>query len=228
VATALRAGILPLFLPIVLAVGPIAILSWSAYRVKSETRAPGATTALLLMALSSLWLAASVGRITNPHSLLASFYENLAATALVLMPTVLVVFAAQYSCDRTFLRARALILLGIEPVLALAFLWLNVDPAQFFLGGTGSLALGASLAVISIMTGWVLLLPIIGLVFVIELVSVILQVGYFKITKGKRLFKMSPFHHHLELSGWPETQVVQRFWLVGLLYALLGIAVALV
>jgi phospho-N-acetylmuramoyl-pentapeptide-transferase len=107
----------------------------------------------------------------------------------------------------------------------LAFLWFNVHPARFFMGDTGSLALGASLAVVAIITGWVLLLPIIGFVFVLELVSVILQVGYFKYTKGKRLFKMSPFHHHLELSGWPETQVVQRFWFMAIITSVIALAI---
>jgi phospho-N-acetylmuramoyl-pentapeptide-transferase len=78
------------------------------------------------------------------------------------------------------------------------------------------------------MTGQWLLLPIIGFMFVAEALSVTLQVAYFKLTGGKRLFKMSPLHHHFELLGWSETQVTQRFWLVGILTAMLGIALALV
>ena len=108
------------------------------------------------------------------------------------------------------------------------FLWFNVHPAQMIMGDTGSLPLGATLAVVALMTGQWLLLPIIAIIPVCEAMSVILQVGYFKMTKGKRLFKMAPFHHHFELLGWSETQVVQRFWLVGLLFAMLGIALALV
>ncbi len=108
------------------------------------------------------------------------------------------------------------------------FLWFNVHPAQMFMGDAGSLSLGATLAVVSLMTGRWLLLPLIAIVPVSEAVSVMLQVGYFKLTHGKRLFKMAPFHHHFELMGWSETQVVQRFWLVGLLFAMLGIALALV
>lgn len=108
-----------------------------------------------------------------------------------------------------------------------AFLWYNAHPAQLFMGDTGSLALGATLGTVAIMTGQWLLLPIIAVVPVAEALSVILQVGYFKMTKGQRLFRMSPLHHHFELSGWSETQVVQRFWLVGLLSAILGIALAL-
>ncbi len=108
------------------------------------------------------------------------------------------------------------------------FLWFNVHPAQMIMGDTGSLSLGATLAVVALMTGQWLLLPIIAIIPVSEAMSVVLQVGYFKLTKGKRLFKMAPFHHHFELLGWSETQVVQRFWLVGLLFAMLGIALAMV
>jgi phospho-N-acetylmuramoyl-pentapeptide-transferase len=77
------------------------------------------------------------------------------------------------------------------------------------------------------MTGQWLLIPIIAVIPVSELLSVIIQVGYFKMTKGKRFFKMAPIHHHFELTGWSETQVVQRFWLVGLLFALIGVALAM-
>jgi phospho-N-acetylmuramoyl-pentapeptide-transferase len=108
------------------------------------------------------------------------------------------------------------------------FLWFNVHPAQLIMGDTGSLALGATLSVAALMTGQWLFLPLIAIIPVSETISVILQIGYFKLTKGRRLFKMAPLHHHFELMGWSETQVVQRFWLVGLLFAMLGIAFALV
>jgi len=113
-----------------------------------------------------------------------------------------------------------------------AFLWYNAHPAQMFMGDTGSLALGATLGAVALMTGQWLLLPIVALIPVAETISVILQVAYFKYTRrrfgqGRRLFKMSPLHHHFELLGWSETQVVQRFWLVGLLAAMAGVALAL-
>ncbi|MDK1080545.1 MAG: phospho-N-acetylmuramoyl-pentapeptide-transferase [Anaerolineae bacterium] len=108
------------------------------------------------------------------------------------------------------------------------FLWFNVHPAELFMGDTGSLALGATLAVVALMTGQWPLLILIGIIPFIEALSVILQVGYFKLTKGKRLFKMSPIHLHFELLGWSETQVVQRFWLIGLLAAMLGVGFTLV
>jgi len=113
-----------------------------------------------------------------------------------------------------------------------AFLWYNAHPAQMFMGDTGSLALGATLGTVALMTGQWLLLPVVALIPVAETLSVILQVLYFKYTRrrfgqGRRLFKMSPLHHHFELLGWSETQVVQRFWLVGILAAMAGVALAL-
>lgn len=108
------------------------------------------------------------------------------------------------------------------------FLWFNVHPAQLFMGDTGSLALGAALAVVALMTGQWLLLPLIAIIPTSIMLSVVLQVAYFKMTGGKRLFKMAPLHHHFELSGWSETQVVQRFWLISLMSAMVGVALAVV
>lgn len=108
-----------------------------------------------------------------------------------------------------------------------AFLWFNAHPAQLFMGDVGSMALGSMLALVAIMTGQWLLLPIIAIIPVTEMVSVVLQVSYFKATKGKRLFRITPIHHHFEQVGWSETQIVQRFWLVGLLAAMFGVALAL-
>ncbi|MGA9289657.1 MAG: phospho-N-acetylmuramoyl-pentapeptide-transferase, partial [Anaerobacillus sp.] len=104
----------------------------------------------------------------------------------------------------------------------LGFLVFNAHPAKVFMGDTGSLALGGALAAVAIMTKLELLLVIIGGVFVIETLSVIIQVASFKST-GKRVFKMSPLHHHYELSGWTEWRVVATFWTVGLLCATFGI-----
>ncbi|NMC30132.1 MAG: phospho-N-acetylmuramoyl-pentapeptide-transferase [Pelolinea sp.] len=110
----------------------------------------------------------------------------------------------------------------------LGFLWFNVHPAQLFMGDAGSLALGATLATVALMTGQWLLLPLIAIIPASEVLSVVLQIGYFRLSGGKRLFKMAPLHHHFELSGWSETQVVQRFWIVDLLFALVGIAISMV
>lgn len=106
------------------------------------------------------------------------------------------------------------------------FLWFNVHPAQLIMGDTGSLSLGAVLAVVALMTGNWILIPIVAIIPVSEAVSVTLQIFYFKLTNGKRLFKMAPFHLHFEILGWSETQVVQRFWLIGLLFAMLGVGLA--
>jgi phospho-N-acetylmuramoyl-pentapeptide-transferase len=108
-----------------------------------------------------------------------------------------------------------------------AFLWFNVHPAQLFMGDTGSLSLGALLGVIALMTGQWLLLPIIAIVPLAETLSVAMQVLYFKWSGGRRIFLMAPLHHHFELLGWSETQVVQRFWLVSILSGMIGIALAL-
>lgn len=108
------------------------------------------------------------------------------------------------------------------------FLWFNVHPAQLFMGDTGSLPLGATLAVVALMTGQWILLPVVAIIPVSEAVSVVLQIAYFKWTGGRRIFKMAPLHLHFELSGWSETQIVQRFWLIGLLGAIIGVALALV
>jgi phospho-N-acetylmuramoyl-pentapeptide-transferase len=109
----------------------------------------------------------------------------------------------------------------------MGFLWYNAHPARVFMGDTGALALGGTLAVVALMTGHWLLLPVIGIVFVAEAASDFLQISYFKLTHGKRIFKMAPLHHHFELLGWAETQVVGRLWLVGIAGAMIGIALAL-
>lgn len=107
------------------------------------------------------------------------------------------------------------------------FLWFNVHPAELFMGDTGSLPLGATLAVVAMMTGHWILLPLIAVIPLSETLSMILQVVYFRLTGGRRIFKMAPLHHHFELSGWSETQIVQRFWLISLLFAMFGIALAI-
>jgi phospho-N-acetylmuramoyl-pentapeptide-transferase len=110
----------------------------------------------------------------------------------------------------------------------LAFLWFNAHPAEVFMGDSGSLALGATLAIVAMMLGQVLLLLFIGFVFVAEALSVMLQVVFFKLSGGRRLFRMAPLHHHFEMMGWSETQVAQRFWLISMVSGLLGVALGLV
>jgi phospho-N-acetylmuramoyl-pentapeptide-transferase len=109
----------------------------------------------------------------------------------------------------------------------LGFLWFNVHPAQIFIGDSGALSLGATLAVTALITGQILVLPLIGIIFVVETASVIIQVVYFKATGGKRLFRFTPLHHHFELGGWDEEKITVRFWIVGILAALLGVTLFL-
>jgi phospho-N-acetylmuramoyl-pentapeptide-transferase len=110
----------------------------------------------------------------------------------------------------------------------IGFLWFNANPARVFLGDTGSLAMGAALGTLAVLLKKEILLFMIGGVFVAESLSVMLQVYYFRYTKkkygeGKRIFKMAPLHHHFELLGWPENHVVVRFWIAGILLALISL-----
>ena len=105
----------------------------------------------------------------------------------------------------------------------LGFLWFNTYPAQVFMGDIGSLSLGASLGIVAVIARQELVLFIMGGIFVLETVSVILQVISFKLT-GKRIFRMAPIHHHFELKGWPEPRVIVRFWIISLILVLIGLA----
>lgn len=107
---------------------------------------------------------------------------------------------------------------------SLGFLWYNSRPAEIFMGDTGSLALGGGLGVISLIVKHEIVLAIIGGVFVLETVSVMIQVIYFRRTGGKRFFLMAPIHHHFEKKGWPESKVVIRFWILAIIFALIGLS----
>jgi len=106
----------------------------------------------------------------------------------------------------------------------LGFLWYNTYPAQIFMGDVGSLSLGGALGTLAIVTKQELLLAIVGGIFVLETVSVIFQVGWFKISNGKRIFRMAPIHHHFELKGWAEPKVIVRFWIISIILALVAIS----
>jgi phospho-N-acetylmuramoyl-pentapeptide-transferase len=109
----------------------------------------------------------------------------------------------------------------------LGFLWFNAHPAQLFMGDVGALALGALLGVIAIVIREEIILAIMGGIFVLETLSVVLQVGSFRLREGKRIFKMAPIHHHFELCGWAETKVVIRFWIITVILVLIGLATLL-
>ncbi|MFO7930985.1 MAG: phospho-N-acetylmuramoyl-pentapeptide-transferase [Thermodesulfobacteriota bacterium] len=116
------------------------------------------------------------------------------------------------------------ILCGALAGAGLGFLWFNTYPAEVFMGDVGSLPLGATLGAVAVITKQEILMVIVGGVFVVEALSVMFQVGYFKITGGRRIFKMAPLHHHFELKGWAEPKVIVRFWLIAIMLALVAIS----
>lgn len=172
--------------------------------------------------LGLLWIPVAVFIIVGTTNAVnfADGLDGLAALISVVMYVAYGVIA--YLQGQVFLTMFCMVTVGA----LLGFLWFNVHPAALFMGDTGSEALGGALGVVALMTGQWLLLPIIAIIPVAEVVSVMLQVAYFKLTKGKRLFKMAPIHHHFELLGWSESQVVQRFWLIAILSGLVGVGLA--
>ena len=116
------------------------------------------------------------------------------------------------------------VLCGAMAGAGLGFLWFNAYPAQVFMGDTGSLSLGATLGVMAVITKQEILLMLVGGIFVIEALSVIFQVSFFKMTSGQRIFRMAPLHHHFELKGWPEPKVIVRFWIIAIALALLAMS----
>ncbi len=116
------------------------------------------------------------------------------------------------------------VICGVLAGAGMGFLWFNAHPAQVFMGDSGSLPLGAILGTIAIVTKQEILLLIVGGLFVLEALSVIIQVSYFKLTKGKRIFRMAPLHHHFELKGWHESKVIVRFWIISITLALISLS----
>ncbi len=145
------------------------------------------------------------------------------AGGLLLMNYAVYAFIC-YSKGLFILSALCLLIVGG----LIAFLWFNIKPAKFYMGDIGSLALGANLAIMALMTDTLLTLLIISGVYVLEIVSVIIQITSKKLRNGKKVFRIAPFHHHLEALGWAEETVVMRFWLVGMVLSAVGLVVALV
>jgi phospho-N-acetylmuramoyl-pentapeptide-transferase len=106
----------------------------------------------------------------------------------------------------------------------MGFLWYNSYPAQIFMGDVGSLPLGGALGTVAVITKHEILLVLVGGIFVVEALSVIFQVGFFKVTNGRRIFKMAPIHHHFELKGWPEPKVIVRFWIIAIILGLMAVS----
>ncbi len=125
---------------------------------------------------------------------------------------------------RVPLAAELTIFAGALAGACLGFLWFNCHPAQVFMGDVGALSLGGTMAVIALLIKQEFLLFTVAGVFILEALSVLLQVSYFKMSGGKRIFKMAPLHHHFELSGWPEGRVVIRFWILGIIFALFSLS----
>ncbi len=125
---------------------------------------------------------------------------------------------------RVPLAAELTVFVGAMAGACLGFLWYNCHPAQVFMGDVGALSLGGTMAVIALLIKQEFLLFTVAGVFILEALSVLIQVSYFKVSKGKRIFKMAPLHHHFELSGWPEGRVVIRFWILGIIFALFSLS----
>lgn len=133
------------------------------------------------------------------------------------------VFSDYLELQRMPLAGEMTVFCGAMVGASIGFLWYNAHPAEVFMGDVGSLALGGAIGTVAMAIQQEVLLPFIGGVFVLEAVSVILQVGSYKLRKGKRIFRMAPLHHHFELMGWSESKVIARFWILALVFALLAL-----
>jgi phospho-N-acetylmuramoyl-pentapeptide-transferase len=149
----------------------------------------------------------------------------IAAGALAVLTYVSghVVFADYLELQRMPMVGELTVFCGAMVGASIGFLWYNAHPAEVFMGDVGSLALGGAISTVAVIIRQELLLPFIGGIFVLEAVSVILQVGSYKLRGGKRIFKMAPLHHHFELLGWKESKVIARFWIAALVFALFAL-----
>jgi phospho-N-acetylmuramoyl-pentapeptide-transferase len=150
----------------------------------------------------------------------------ISATALTALTYVAghALWSQYLTIARVPLAAELTVFVGAFVGSCLGFLWYNCHPAQVFMGDVGALSLGGTMAVIALLIKQEFLLFTVAGVFILEALSVLLQVAYFKLSKGKRVFKMAPLHHHFELSGWPEGRVVIRFWILGIIFALFSLS----
>ncbi|HRO89872.1 MAG TPA: phospho-N-acetylmuramoyl-pentapeptide-transferase [Promineifilum sp.] len=181
-------------------------------------------TVPLLLDIGLLYIPMAVILITGSANAV-NLTDGLDGLAGLISATAFVAYGIiAFLQDQQFLVVFSFIVIGAT----FGFLWYNAKPAQMFMGDVGSQALGAALGVVALMTNQWLIFPIIIAIPVATELSSTLQVLYFKATGGKRLFKMAPLHHHFELLGWSETQIVQRWWIIAMLTAMIGIALALV
>jgi len=204
---------------VILAIGTAIVLKY--FLMVPEMRLPGIPDPIGL----GLWYIPIAAFIIVSESNAVNFTDGLDGLAGLISATSFAAFggiALMYGY--TYLAQFCFIIVGA----LFGFLWFNVHPAELIMGDTGSLSLGSTLAVVALMTGHWPLLLVIAIIPLCEALSVVIQVAYFRLTKGKRFFKMAPIHLHFELLGWSETQVVQRFWLIGLLAGMIGVGLALV
>jgi len=181
-------------------------------------------TVPVLLDIGILYIPAAVIVITGSANAV-NLTDGLDGLAGLIAATAFVAYGIiAFLQDQQFLVVFSFIVIGAT----FGFLWYNAKPAQMFMGDVGSQALGAALGVLALMTNQWLIFPVIIAIPVATELSSTLQVLYFKATGGKRLFKMAPLHHHFELIGWSETQIVQRWWLIAMLTAMIGIALALI
>ena len=150
----------------------------------------------------------------------------ISATALTALTYVAghALWSQYLSITRVPLAAELTVFAGALSGACLGFLWFNCHPAQMFMGDVGALSLGATLGLIAILIKQEFLLFMVAGVFILEAFSVVLQMAYFKLSGGKRIFRMAPLHHHFELAGWPEEKIVIRFWILGILFALFSLS----
>jgi phospho-N-acetylmuramoyl-pentapeptide-transferase len=150
----------------------------------------------------------------------------ISATALTALTYVAghALWSQYLNIARVPLAAELTVFVGALAGACLGFLWFNCHPAQVFMGDVGALSLGGTMAVIALLIKQEFLLFTVAGVFILEALSVLLQVSYFKVSGGKRILKMAPLHHHFELSGWPESRVVIRFWILGIIFALFSLS----
>jgi phospho-N-acetylmuramoyl-pentapeptide-transferase len=149
----------------------------------------------------------------------------IAAGALTVLTYVSghVVFSDYLELQRMPMVSELTVFCGSMVGASIGFLWYNAHPAEVFMGDVGSLALGGAIGTVAVVIKQELLLPFIGGVFILEALSVMLQVGSYKLRNGKRIFKMAPLHHHFELVGWSESKVIARFWILALVFALFAL-----
>lgn len=200
------------------------IASFLLYWLNDQQGLVAVPTVPVLLNMGILYIPLAVVVITGTANAV-NFTDGLDGLAGIIAGTAFAIYGIiAYLQDQQFLVVFCFTIIGAT----FAFLWYNAKPAQTFMGDVGSQALGGALGVVALMTNQWLILPIVILIPLSTLLSVVLQVGYFKYTGGKRLFKMAPLHHHFELLGWSETQIVQRWWLIGILSGAIGLALALV